>query len=125
MTHTKNFEIAIPKEFLKSNIPYNEEMLDFFFKVNVNYTCDAKGDKMEIYHVSCGFTTVKFIAWDMPLLERYFLDAAHNNWESQFKPASNLHPVFEDIFNSIASATKPKVNQLEDVINISQQGEQC
>jgi len=50
---------------------------------------------------------------------------SYSQWEGKFKPASNLHPVFEDIFNSIASATKPNFNQVEDVANISQQGNQC
>lgn len=102
MQHTKSFEIAIPKEFLK--IVNKLDNWDFKFKVVVNYSCESDGSKMEICSQTTGFTATKFIAWDMPKLERYFLEAAHNNWESQYKPAidtSSLLPVFASIFNPL------------------------
>ena len=53
-----------------------------------------------------------------------------HSWEKYWKQkplnTDNMHPVFAGIFESIAAATKPApVNQLEDVSNLSQQGDQC
>lgn len=85
MLHTNSFEIAIPKDFLKGDTP-NRDKWDNVFKVLVNYSCKVDGSEMQIDQVQSNFHAAKYIKWDAPLLERHLLDAAHNNWESQYKP---------------------------------------
>lgn len=63
------------------------------------------------------------------------VDAVDNNsyyaWEQNWKEkplnTDNLHPVFAEIFDSIAAIIKPvhAPAQIEDVANISQHGTQC
>lgn len=99
MIHTGHFEIAIPKEFLKESTPERDKR-DFFFKVTAQYSCYTGGHRLTIDRVTIGFTAAKFIQWDNPELEKYLLSAAANNHTSYFEP-------------------------MEDVANISQQGNQC
>ena len=87
MIHTNNFEIAIPKDFLKGDTP-NRDKWDFVFKVNVWYSSQPNGKEMQIDQVQSNFHAAKYIKWDAPLLERYFLDAAHNNFETEVEPVS-------------------------------------
>ena len=63
----------------------------------------------------------------MAAVDNNSLDSWEQYWKQKPLDTSNLHPVFADIFNSIANATNPQAiqNQLEDVANISQQGNQC
>jgi len=104
MIQTHNFEIAIPKEYLKTDGFFNVQTQsnDFRFKVTVHYQCEANGDRMEIYRQSTNFLATRYINWDLKL-EEYFLEAAKNNWENLHQPKQNdnAHPVFTDILNNI------------------------
>lgn len=81
MTHTNNFEVAIPVQFLKP--PFNgKKHYDYLFKVIVFYSCNSRGDNIEIFQQQSSFQGVKFINWDDVGLERHFIDAARNNWDS-------------------------------------------
>ena len=106
MLHTSNFEIAIPKEFLKGDTP-NRDKWDFVFKVNVGYSCNPNGTDFQIYSAQAEYHAIKYINWEMPSLERYFLDAAQNNFE-----------------NKLSNSLIIKFG-VEDVENLSQAGEQC
>jgi len=83
MLHTFNFEIAIPKEFLRSDGFFTKQtsFYDYKYKVTVQYSTDAIGSKFDIDTISCGALVVRCINWSLEL-EDYFLSAAKNNWES-------------------------------------------
>ncbi len=63
------------------------------------------------------------------------VDAVDNNsyhaWEEYWKQkplnTDNIHPVFADIFDTLANAINPNTaqNQLDNIENISQQGAEC
>ncbi len=105
MLHTGNFEIGIPKEFLRADgfFTLQTALYDFKYKVTVQYHTDAKGNDFTIDAVNCGFLVAKSINWRDSKLEDYFISAAKNNWESLSNtrtPNEHCHPVMAGILNS-------------------------